>query len=150
MSTPACEFCEIVDGSQDALIIYSDERTLAFLDTSPASRGHTLVIPRRHYPNLLDVDPADAGAVMVTASRVAKLLQSALEPNGFTLLQANEIAGWQSIFHLHLHVIPRWDENELQSPWWPTPADRHELQEIAEAVGRVSGAMSRAPLRASG
>lgn len=129
-----CDFCNIADGIDEALIIYDDESTLAFLDISPASKGHTLVIPRRHYENLLDVDEPDAAAVMVSASRVARLLQESLRPNGFTLLQANEVAGWQGIFHLHVHIIPRWDENELQSPWWPQPADRDELRATAAAI----------------
>lgn len=133
-----CEFCDIVDATDRAFVVYEDDRTVAFLDQCPASRGHTLVVPRRHAATLLDIEPEDAGAVMAAAVRVARVLQEALEPNGFTLLQANEIAGWQSIFHVHLHVIPRWDENELESPWWPQKADLDELREVAEEIRNVA------------
>lgn len=138
-----CEFCDIVDADDRAFVIYEDERTLAFLDQSPASRGHTLIVPRRHAATLLDIEPADAGAVMIAAVHVTHLLQDALQPNGFTLLQANEIAGWQSIFHVHLHVIPRWDENELESPWWPQKADLDELRDVAAAVRDAGSVVSR-------
>lgn len=136
----SCEFCDIVNATDRAFVVYEDDRTVAFLDQSPASRGHTLVVPRRHTATLLDIDPEDAGAVMVSAVRVTHMLQDALQPNGFTLLQANEIAGWQSIFHVHLHVIPRWDENELESPWWPQKADLDELREVAATIRDVSTA----------
>lgn len=136
-----CDFCNTAGGGIDeSLIVYADDQTLAFLDTSPASPGHTLVIPRVHYANLLDVSEEDAAAVMVSAARVARLLQEALEPKGFTLLQANEVAGWQGIFHLHVHVIPRWDEDELQSPWWPQEADRQELRRTAAEIRAIGGA----------
>lgn len=132
-----CDFCRIADGSAQALVVHEDDRTIGFLDTSPASRGHTLVIPRRHADTLLDISPDDAAAVMAAAVRIAHVLRDALQPEGFTLLQANEIAGWQSVFHVHLHVIPRWDENELRSPWWPEPADEDDLRDVAARIDAV-------------
>lgn len=143
-----CPFCRIVELG-DALVVYRDERAVAFLDRAPASRGHTLVVPRRHVPTVLEIDPDEAGAVMAAGVRVAGLLQDALDPNGFTLLQANEVAGWQSIFHLHLHVIPRWDENELESPWWPQPAAESDLRALARSVLDVASRPYRGYLAAT-
>ena len=136
-----CIFCDIGGGIDPQLITYEDERTIAFLDRSPASVGHSLVIPKQHCTTLMDISEEDAAAVMIGATRVVHLLHAALDPNGFTLLQANEIAGWQGVFHVHVHVIPRWDENELQSPWEPQEAELDELRATAESIR--SSAMTR-------
>ena len=112
-----CVFCQIVDGSAPAEIVYSDATVVAFLDIDPAAEGHTLVVPRNHARTLLDIDPGEAAAVMSAAVHVAGQLQESLKPDGFTLFQANEAAGWQEVFHFHLHVVPRWTGDRLRRPW---------------------------------
>lgn len=137
MSDPeACVFCAIVDGRSPALVVRSDERTIAFLDINPATSGHTLVVPRTHARTLLDLDPADATAMMSAAQSVALMLDRTLRPEGLTLFQANEPAGWQTVFHVHLHLLPRWADDGLVPPWTVTPGDPVELAALAERILR--------------
>jgi histidine triad (HIT) family protein len=131
----SCIFCQIVEGTSPSYVVYEDQHTLAFLDIDPVAYGHTLVVPRRHSRSILDIDPDDAAAVMRSAVDVARLLQVALVPEGFSLFQANERAGWQEVFHLHLHVIPRWLDDDLVPPWRPGTLAGVSLDEVAARVG---------------
>ncbi len=87
--------------------------TLAFLDIAPAAEGHALVVPKKHADDLLAASADDAIAVMRTAQIMARRLEETLHPDGMTLFQANRPAGWQDVFHLHLHVVPRWKDDQL-------------------------------------
>jgi histidine triad (HIT) family protein len=132
---PSCVFCAIVAGQSASYVVHEDERTVSFLDIDPVTFGHTLVVPRRHSRTVLDVDPDDAAAVMRAGVDVARILDAALHPDGFSLFQANEPAGWQVVFHLHLHVIPRWFDDALIRPWSPGTLAKTSQQEIATTVG---------------
>ena len=137
MSDPEdCVFCAIVVGRAPAHVIHSDDRTVSFLDINPATSGHTLVVPRAHARTLLDLDRADALAMMAAGQSVARLLTRTLRPDGLTLFQANEPAGWQTVFHVHLHVLPRWSDDGLVPPWTVTPGDPVELAATAERIRR--------------
>ena len=128
-----CVFCSIINGSAPAYRVYEDEATLAFLDIGPFTRGHTLVVPKIHARTLLDMAPDRAGRLMESAARVAALLRDALTPDGFTLLQANEPAGWQTVFHVHVHVIPRWVGDGIAPPAMPTRTP-DDLAAVARAI----------------
>ena len=104
----SCIFCAIASGDAPARIVHDDERTLAFMDLFPLTRGHALVIPKAHCDSLLDADPEDAAAVMRTAQLVAQAAMRAYEPDGLNLLQTNGAAAMQTVFHLHVHVLPRY------------------------------------------
>jgi histidine triad (HIT) family protein len=112
-------FCSIVAGSLPAHRIYEDQDTLAFLDIHPAAAGHTLVVPKTHATDLFTIAPETAAAVMRSATRVARLLDDVLTPDGLTVIQTNRAAGWQDVFHLHMHLVPRWDTDTLVRPWNP-------------------------------
>jgi histidine triad (HIT) family protein len=112
-----CIFCRIVDGSEPANIVYEDPDSIAFFPLAPAAEGHTLVVPRLHSRTLFDIDPASASALMIAATHVARMLRRALHPDGMTMFQTNEQAGWQSVFHVHLHLVPRWKDDDLVEPW---------------------------------
>ncbi len=112
-----CVFCAIVAGTEPADIVYEDDRTVAFMDANPAAEGHVLVVPRGHARGIFDIDEVDAGAVMGAATRVARALRACLDFGGMTLFQANEPAGWQDVFHFHLHLVPRSDDDSLVQPW---------------------------------
>lgn len=116
-----CVFCRVVSGALPAHLVHDDEHCIAFLDHRPAARGHTLVVPRAHVDGLWDAEPETAGAVMRTASTVAALLRERLQPDGLTLRQNTGRASGQDVFHLHLHLVPRWygDGNI----GWPRPPD---------------------------
>ena len=104
----SCIFCAIAAGDAPARVVHDDERTLAFMDLFPLTRGHALVIPKAHCDSLLDADPEDAAAVMRTAQLVARAAMQAYEPDGLNLLQTNGAAAMQTVFHLHVHVLPRY------------------------------------------
>ena len=129
-----CIFCAIAKGEAPAEVVYEDQATLAFLDINPATPGHTLVIPKVHVRNIYDLNDEIAAAVMRTATRVARGLRNALRPDGMNLMQANERAGFQSVFHFHFHLVPRWVGDGLRLPWKPEPGD---AQIMAEAASRI-------------
>ena len=122
-----CPFCRIVRGSEPAHIIYEDADSIAFLDREPAAEGHTLLVPRLHARTLLDITPASAGALMIAATLVARMIDLAFHPDGMTMVQTNAHAGGQTIFHVHLHLVPRWAGDNLVAPWRAERADSRVL-----------------------
>lgn len=107
-----CIFCKIVEGSIPSYTVYEDESVKAFLDISQVTKGHTLVISKKHYENFLTCDVEDMKHVMEVAQTLGKKLMEALNANGMNVLtNIHEVAG-QSVFHFHVHLIPRYDEND--------------------------------------
>ena len=131
-----CLFCGIVAGEVPAEIVDSDEHTVAFMDINPATRGHALVVPRVHSRDLLEIADDDLQRTILAARRLARRIDATLEPDGFNLLNATRPAAWQSVFHFHMHVIPRYDDDPLKLPWIPREA---EPQEIARVADRIRG-----------
>jgi len=129
-----CPFCRIVAGEAPAEVIYEDAATLAFLDRNPGAEGHTLVVPKVHLPNIYALDDEAAALLMQATVRVARLLKGALQPDGLNVLQSNERAGFQSVFHLHMHLIPRWVGDSIRLPWTPKPADPGQLAATAARI----------------
>ena len=129
---PGCIFCQILDGAIPARIVDEDERTISFMDINPATRGHALVIPRSHATDLLDTDPEDLAAVVVAAQRLARRMPAALGADGINLLNACRPAAWQTVFHTHMHVIPRYVGDPLLLPWTPQPGDMDEIAAAAD------------------
>lgn len=122
-----CIFCKIVAGEIPSKKIYEDELHLAFLDIFPASKGHSLVIPKAHHADIHSMSAAQYGALASVAKTVADLLQAKLKSEGTTIFQMNREAGWQTVFHAHMHVIPRWRNDGLHKPWDIAPADEGSL-----------------------
>jgi histidine triad (HIT) family protein len=124
---PGCLFCKILDGELPATIVDEDERTIAFMDINPATRGHALVIPREHTADLLAIDPDDLAATTAAAQRLAARVKERLGADGVNVLNCCGAAAWQTVWHFHLHVIPRYaddpDRDDLRLPWIPTPGD---------------------------
>jgi histidine triad (HIT) family protein len=131
-----CIFCKIVAGELPATIVDEDERTIAFMDIAPATRGHALVIPRAHAKDLHDVPAEDLEACMHAAQRLAARMRERLGADGVNLLNSCGPAAWQTVFHFHLHVIPRYVDDPLRLPWEPAPGDRDE---IAGAAAQLRG-----------
>ena len=102
-------FAKILRGELPAQKVYEDEQTLAFMDIMPRAKGHTLVIPKTPARNVLDATPEQLAACMATVQRIARAVMKAFDANGASIMQYNEPAGGQVVFHLHFHVIPRWD-----------------------------------------
>lgn len=139
MSTAAtdCIFCAIVAGDAPAHVIAEDEHTLAFLDIMPFAEGHTLVIPKAHADDLWSVDVESAQAVMGMAHHVAGMVRTNLDADGINLFQATRAIAWQTVFHLHVHVIPRWADDGFHQPSWAKPMADQDV--LAVTATRLRG-----------
>ena len=131
MRDPDCIFCKLIAGEIPGEIVDSDERTVTVMDINPATRGHVVVIPREHAENLLAVSEEDLAATMAAARRMVERMNATIAPAGFNVLNNMGRAAWQSIFHFHVHVIPRYADDPLQLPWVPEPAEADELATVA-------------------
>jgi histidine triad (HIT) family protein len=129
-----CIFCKIVAGELPAQVVQEDEHTVAFMDINPWTRGHALVIPRNHSKDLLEVSDEDLSHTASAAKRLAARMVERLGADGVNLLNATGAAAWQSVFHFHLHVIPRYEGDPLQLPTRPQQADQEELAAVAQEL----------------
>jgi histidine triad (HIT) family protein len=133
-SDPDCLFCKIVAGEIPSTRVYEDERTVAFMDINPGTVGHLLVIPREHAKDVLEIDPEDLAAVAKTGKVMAERVVERLDADGVNLLNSCGQQAWQTVFHFHLHVIPRYEGDPLRLPWQPAPGDRDEIAAAAEKL----------------
>jgi histidine triad (HIT) family protein len=129
-SDPDCVFCKIIAGTIPSYKLYDDAKTMAFLDINPINPGHALVIPKNHAMNLFETADADTAAVMATVRKVATAIQETIRPYGMNLLQANGPGANQSVFHFHMHIIPRVKEDKIAMNWRPTPGNKDALAEM--------------------
>jgi histidine triad (HIT) family protein len=134
MADPDCIFCKIVAGQLPARIVAEDERTVAFMDIAPATRGHALVIPRVHATDLLSIEAEDLQAVLAAAQRLAVRAKRLLGADGINLLNSCGSAAWQTVFHFHMHVIPRYEGDPLRLPWVPAPGDPEQIAAVAQEL----------------
>jgi len=126
-----CIFCKIVSGEIPSQIVAQDELTISFMDIAPATRGHALVIPRRHVRDLLEIEDVDLAAVVLAAKRLAQRAGEQLGADGVNLINSCGQAAWQTVFHFHVHVIPRYEGDPLRLPWVPAPGDPTEIAAAA-------------------
>jgi histidine triad (HIT) family protein len=129
-----CIFCAIVAGDAPATIIQEDEHTIAFMDIHPWTRGHVLVIPRKHAENVLEISDDELGHVMRAVKRVAGRVHDTLDADGINILNSTGRAAWQTVFHFHVHVIPRYEDDPLQLPVRPEEGDKDEIKQTAELL----------------
>jgi len=131
---PDCLFCKIVAGELPSTRVDEDERTVAFMDINPATRGHVIVVPRDHSTDLHDIGAEDLAACAGMAKRVAGRVRDRLGADGVNLLNSCGRAAWQTVFHFTVHVIPRYANDPLRLPWVPGPGDRDEIAAAAQAL----------------
>lgn len=129
-----CIFCKIVAGEVPASKVYEDAQTIAFMDLGQVNPGHVIVAVKPHVENIYGLSKELAAAVFQTATRVAKAVKQAMQPDGMTLLQANETAGYQTVFHFHLHVLPRLVDDGVTFTWPVRNPSREVLQQLAETI----------------
>jgi histidine triad (HIT) family protein len=134
VSDPDCIFCKIVAGELSSRIVDEDERTIAFMDIAPATRGHALVIPRAHSADLLEIGAEDLSATVLAAQRLAQRMPERLGAAGVNLLNACGRAAWQTVFHFHIHVIPRYADDPLRLPWVPEQGDPEAIAAAAQEL----------------
>jgi histidine triad (HIT) family protein len=128
---PDCIFCRIIAGQLPSKRVDEDEHTVAFMDINPWVRGHTLVVPRNHSKDLWEIDEEDLGHAAAAAKRMALTMRDRLGCDGVNLLNACGPAAWQTVFHFHIHVIPRFEGDPLRLPGVPAPGDPVELDAVA-------------------
>jgi histidine triad (HIT) family protein len=131
---PACVFCKIVAGTIPCFKLWEDAETLAFMDINPGNPGHALAISKEHWENVAAMPPALLGPVMATAQRVARAIEAALRPDGINLVQANGPGAAQSVFHFHVHILPRRTGDELKLNWGHRPGDREAVAAAYEKI----------------
>lgn len=130
-----CIFCAIVSGQAPAHIVAESDHAVAFMDINPATHGHCLVIPRVHADDLLDISAADLSHCSELAQTIAQRAMSGLGADGVNLVNACRPAAWQTVFHFHIHVVPRYaGVDGLAMPWIPTPGDPSRIARAAEAL----------------
>jgi histidine triad (HIT) family protein len=135
---PDCLFCQIVAGQIPATIVAEDERTVTFMDINPATRGHALVVPRTHSRDLLEIDAADLAAVTQAAQHLARTMTATLGADGINLINSCGAQAWQTVFHFHLHVIPRYVGDPVRLPWTPAPGDMDAIIATGEQLKESS------------
>ena len=113
-----CIFCKIIKGEIPCTKIYEDQHTLVFLDIAPVNKGHVLIVPKKHCEDMLDADPAMLGKLMQVSQRIGNALLKGISAQGFNLQVNNKRAAGQAVFHLHIHLVPRFADDGLQL--WPS------------------------------
>ncbi|HEY1238596.1 MAG TPA: HIT family protein [Solirubrobacterales bacterium] len=139
MADPDCLFCGIVAGSIPSETIDSDERTVSFMDINPATPGHALVVPREHSADLLEIGEEDLTATVLAAQRLARRMKETLDADGINLINACGAAAWQTVFHFHIHVLPRYEDDPLELPWVPAPGDPDQIAQVANRLRGEDG-----------
>ena len=129
-----CVFCRIVAGEIPCFKLYEDEDTLAFMDINPASAGHSLAIPKRHYPDVYQLPDELLAATAATARRVARAINDVLQPAGLNLVQANGPGAAQSVLHFHMHILPRGVDDGLKLNWGLRPGDMSQIEEFCDRI----------------
>lgn len=131
-----CIFCKIANGAIPTATLYEDEDFRVILDLGPASKGHALILPKIHAANLFELPDEVAGKAMVLAKKVAGVLKEGLQADGVNLVQNNGEAAGQTVFHFHLHVIPRYANDTVNVKWVPGTLTEEDKQEILALFGK--------------
>jgi len=136
---PACIFCKIIAGELPSARVYEDNSVLAFLDISPIAKGHTLVVPKGHFPTLLDLPESEGKALFKALRLVAGAVKAETGAGGFNCVQNNFAPAGQVVFHFHIHIVPRFDNDGL--PGWPGGryVDTDEMQQLARSISARMG-----------
>jgi len=131
-----CIFCKIIRGEIPSFKVHEDDDIFAFMDINPVNRGHVLVIPRHHGRDILETPGEWVGKTFAGAGRIARAVQKTVEPDGINILQANGPGAKQSVFHLHVHVIPRFTGDGLTMNWELQPGDMDAIGALAEEISK--------------
>ena len=135
-----CIFCKIIQGEIPATKVYEDEKVLAFMDINPLNDGHTLIVPKRHAETIFEIESQELISVVKVAQKLAIAIKKALDSDGMIVVQLNNKAAGQMVPHLHIHLIPRWENDGLQiGKWEMKPGDMEKIKDIAEKIKKEVG-----------
>ena len=133
-----CVFCRIVAKEISAALVYEDQLTIAFMDAGQVNPGHVLVAAKGHAQNIYELDDGQAAALLKTAARVARAIRDAFNPQGLSVYQANGKAAWQTVFHYHMHLVPRHEGDGMALAW---PAKNPPREKLFEYAAVIRGAL---------
>ncbi len=133
-----CIFCKIIDGDIPASKVYEDEHVLAFLDISQVTKGHTLVIPKEHHENLYELPSEAAEKVFSVVPKIAKSIKERFQPIGLNLLNNNGEPAGQSVFHYHVHILPRYGEGDGFGAIWKPHSDEYSSEDLRQIAQEIS------------
>ena len=126
-----CIFCKIANGEIPSSTVYEDDDFRVILDLGPASKGHALILPKQHYKDICEADMAVTGKILPLAAKIGSAMKKGLGASGFNVVQNNGTSAGQTVFHLHVHVIPRYENGPVMVAWNPGKAESRELEETA-------------------
>ncbi len=132
-----CIFCKIIAGDIPAATVYEDDVFKAIMDISPAAKGHVIILPKKHYANLLELEEETAARVIPVAKKIATAIMAELSCDGINLLQNNGEAAGQTVFHFHIHLIPRYEKDRVEITW------EHDTYAEGEAVSLAAAIAAR-------
>ena len=134
MADKDCIFCKIANGEIPSATIYENSDFRVILDVAPANRGHALIIPKEHFQDIFDIDAVTAGKLFSLATEVARAMKSVLHCDGLNIVQNNGLIAGQTVFHFHLHLIPRYEGDGIKLTWEQHESDSTDLQELAREI----------------
>ena len=134
MNKDDCIFCKIANGEIPSATVYEDSICRVILDVNPANKGHAPIIPKEHFDNIYSMDAETAAKIFTIATEVAKAQKAELNPDGLNILQNNGEAAGQTVFHFHMHLVPRYIKDNVTMTWIPGKADTEELSALSKAL----------------
>lgn len=143
MSHEDCIFCKIINGELPSAKVYEDEHVYAFLDLSQVTKGHTLVIPKTHTKNIYETPPEVAKELFARIPKIANAIKAVYKPLGMNLLNNNEAPAEQSVFHLHIHIIPRYGDGDGYTPNWTVHTDDYTTEDLQHIAKEINEGISK-------
>lgn len=134
MSNQDCIFCKIANGEIPSSTVYENSDFKVILDVAPAAKGHCLILPKEHFKNIFDIDADTAARMFSLATEVARALKQELGCDGLNIVQNNGAAAGQTVNHVHLHLIPRFEGDDVSIGWNPKQSEGQELAQLAKAL----------------
>ena len=134
MKKDDCIFCKIANGAIPSATVYEDEAFRVILDIAPAAKGHALILPKEHYDNLWELGAEESAKVLTIAAKVSKAQKKALGCDGVNILQNNGVAAGQTVFHFHMHLIPRYENDDVVIPWNTLSYEEGEAASVCEQI----------------
>ena len=134
MKKQDCIFCRIISGEIPSTTIYENSKFKVIMDIAPANKGHVLILPKEHYDNIYDIDTATAGELFELAVMTARALKSVLDCDGMNILQKNGTVAGQTVFHFHMHIIPRYEGDTVNIGWKELSYEDGEMEQLREAI----------------
>ena len=134
MKKQDCIFCKIISGEIPSAVIYENSKFKVIMDIAPANKGHVLILPKEHYDNIYDIDTATAGELFELAVMTARALKSVLDCDGMNILQNNGTVAGQTVFHFHMHIIPRYEGDTVNIGWKELSYEDGEMEQLREAI----------------